>query len=477
METADIITLIGIIITAVLAGANLVTAFFNQRQSQGYNLRMADYERRYVQLTDNVSQYISMLDAHWLSFMALNEEEYEGKDAEIYERYHQMETAHYKIKLLLSNENHFFQEFCTILDDSLAVADKVMLTNPKYKGWYCGNKTQTLDYRTKKKAFLEESEWVMYPDPNIPAIVSEELWDRANAIFKQRSREVRTKSTSYHNRYAYSGKIVCGIHGTSLQRQSFKTQKGVREFWRCKMYRQKGKDACSLPSVRSDEVDLVLADLFQKVVTEKAQIIRLVLNSIGETDNSVDYSAQIGRIEVQIGQIEEKKDKLLELSMADAITLSEFKVRNDRFNRQISALEEQKATLQQQEQVQKGTEIDAEALEKALWEELDFTNGIHSEVVATILDHIVVLEQSNDKQIHLEIYLRLGQRASVHFQRGELVLCNSPSSQCVRPGAGCAPPACFWPLNLPVHISLGTPVPPPLSAAAEKSRFLPTAAM
>src|SRR5699024_1243081 len=103
METADIITLIGIIITAVLAGANLVTAFFNQRQSQGYNLRMADYERRYVQLTDNVSQYISMLDAHWLSFMALNEEEYEGKDAEIYERYHQMETAHYKIKLLLSN--------------------------------------------------------------------------------------------------------------------------------------------------------------------------------------------------------------------------------------------------------------------------------------------------------------------------------------------------------------------------------------
>ena len=87
----------------------MVTAFFNQRQSQGYNLRMADYERRYVQLTDNVSQYISMLDAHWLSFMALNEEEYEGKDAEIYERYHQMETAHYKIKLLLSNENQFFQ--------------------------------------------------------------------------------------------------------------------------------------------------------------------------------------------------------------------------------------------------------------------------------------------------------------------------------------------------------------------------------
>ena len=38
-----------------------------------------------------------------------------------------------------------------------------ILTNPKYKGWYCGNKTQTLDYRSKKKVFFEESEWVCHP--------------------------------------------------------------------------------------------------------------------------------------------------------------------------------------------------------------------------------------------------------------------------------------------------------------------------
>lgn len=129
IETADIITLVGIIITAVLAGANLVTTIFNQRQSQGYNLRMADYERRYVQLTDSVSQYISMLDAHWLSFMASNEEDYEGKDAEIYERYHLLETAHYKIKLMLSSENQISKEFCALLDESLAVANKARLSN------------------------------------------------------------------------------------------------------------------------------------------------------------------------------------------------------------------------------------------------------------------------------------------------------------------------------------------------------------
>ena len=43
-----------------------------------------------------------------------------------------------------------------------------ILENPKYKGWYCANKSQTVDYRSKRKIFLEEDEWIMYPDPLHP---------------------------------------------------------------------------------------------------------------------------------------------------------------------------------------------------------------------------------------------------------------------------------------------------------------------
>ena len=32
-----------------------------------------------------------------------------------------------------------------------------ILCNPKYKGWYCGSKSQTVDYRSKRKVFLDES--------------------------------------------------------------------------------------------------------------------------------------------------------------------------------------------------------------------------------------------------------------------------------------------------------------------------------
>ena len=89
-----------------------------------------------------------------------------------------------------------------------------ILENPKYKGWYCGNKSQSVDYRTKRNILLDESEWVTYPDPSIPAIVPEELWNRANALYKRRREEMKPHSSglSFHNRYPYSAKIYCEEH-------------------------------------------------------------------------------------------------------------------------------------------------------------------------------------------------------------------------------------------------------------------------
>lgn len=302
-----------------------------------------------------------------------------------------------------------------------------ILTNPKYKGWYCGNKTQSLDYRTKKKAFLEENEWVMYPDPNIPAIVSEELWDKANAIFKERSARTKAYGVGYQSRYPYSGKIICGKHGTTFHRQSFETKAGKTEFWKCKTYRTKGKAGCDMPSIRTTELDMILADLFQKLVTHQKEIVQLVLHSIEGAEKKVDNAEQIARLVSQIQQLEQKKDKLLELSIADAISMKEFKSRNNRFNEQITDLQEQVVLLQKQESQNKITQLDPALLEKALWEELRFENGIESELVSTILDHVVVCEGSNNKQVYLEIYLRLGGQASVHFSRDPFVLCDVSS--------------------------------------------------
>ncbi len=52
--------------------------------------------------------------------------------------------------------------------------------------------------------------------------------------------------------------------------------------------------------------------------------------------------------------------------MADAITMQEFKKRNSRFNEQITALQTQTISLQQQEQQKQSAAADTAALEKGI---------------------------------------------------------------------------------------------------------------
>lgn len=287
-----------------------------------------------------------------------------------------------------------------------------MLENPKYKGWYCGNKTQSLDYRTKKKAFLDESEWIMYPDPTIPAIVSEELWDRANALYKERSRQMKehANGATYHNRYPYSGKIYCQEHGTTFHRQMLESKKGNKEVWQCKVYRAKGRAACSAPQVRSEELDTVMAEIFTQMMKDKNTIIDSLLTVLQSVPQEVVYSKARQRVEDEIAAVNAKKDRLLELSVADALTVVEFKSRNETFNQQLRGLEAQLTTIQMEQQRQKESTMDMGKIRKALERELCFTDSINSSLVATILERIVVRKESNKHEIYLDIFLKLGAR-------------------------------------------------------------------
>lgn len=295
-----------------------------------------------------------------------------------------------------------------------------ILCNPKYKGWYCANKSQTVDYRSKRKIFLDESEWVMYPDPSVPAIVSEELWDRANALYKRRSQQMMSHQSAaeFHNRYPYSGKIICEEHGTSFHRQVLKSAKGEKEVWQCRVYRNRGRAACSAPQLRTTELDQIMAQIFDQLAQNKQAIVDAVMKVIQSVPDEHDYAQDTLRIEEDLSSLHAKKDRLLEMSMAEAITIEEFKRRNDGFNEQIKNLEQQLEVLRIEEQKSKRSVEQLEQIRAALEQELSFANGINSELVTTILDHIVVKKGSTKEKLNLEIYLKFGNPYGVVFDRG-----------------------------------------------------------
>ena len=285
-----------------------------------------------------------------------------------------------------------------------------ILENPKYKGWYCGNKSQSVDYRTKRNVLLDESEWVTYPDPSIPAIVSEELWNRANALYKRRREEMKSHSSglSFHNRYPYSAKIYCEEHGTTFHRQVIQTKKGQQEVWQCKVYRSHGRAACPAPQIRSSDLDVILSDIFKELVRDKEKIIDSLVTVLTNIPKEVDYGKLRCQVENEMDDLERKKNRLLDLSIAGALTVEEFKERNDAFNAQIQECQGKLTAIRQEEENQSSEELDIPAIRQALDEALRFTGEIDTALVATILDKVVVKKESTKDDIHLDIFLKLG---------------------------------------------------------------------
>lgn len=304
-----------------------------------------------------------------------------------------------------------------------------ILCNPKYKGWYCANKSQTVDYRSKRKVFLDESEWVMYPDPSIPAIVSVELWDRANALYKRRSQQMMSHQSAaeFHNRYPYSGKIICEEHGTSFHRQVLKSAKGEKEVWQCRVYRNRGRAGCTAPQLRTTELDQIMADIFDQLVQNKQAIIDAVVTVLQSVPDEHDYAQDIRHIEEDLSAIQAKKDRLLEMSIEGVISTTEFKQRNDGFNEQIKTLEEKLAALQSEAEKGPQTTAQLQEIRSALEEELTFQNSVNSVLVTTILDKIEVKKGSTKEELHLDIYLKFGGPCGVVFNRGNSSFRCTPS--------------------------------------------------
>ena len=294
-----------------------------------------------------------------------------------------------------------------------------ILCNPKYKGWYCANKSQTVDYRSKRKIFLDESEWVMYPDPSIPAIVSEELWDRANALYKRRSQQMMSHQSAavFHNRYPYSGRIICEEHGTSFHRQVLKSAKGEKEVWQCREYRNRGRAACSAPQLYTAELNQIMAGIFNQLAQDKQAIIDAVVAMLQSVPDEHDYAQDLRHIEENLSAIQAKKDRLLEMSIEGVISLAEFKQRNDGFNEQIKTLEEKLAVIQMESEKGKQTTAQLGEIRTALEQELAFQNGINSALVTTILDKIVVKKGSTKEELHLDIHLKFGAPWGGVFER------------------------------------------------------------
>ena len=285
-----------------------------------------------------------------------------------------------------------------------------IIENPKYKGYYCGHKTKVLDYRTKKKKKLNESDWIIYKDfENVPPIVSEELWDRANKKLKERQDSFTNRAVNkkvFQNRYTYSGKIYCGTHNLTYHRSSAGKRKN-NPVWECQVYRKESLKGCSNPRVFEYELDIVFKDMFKKLLKRRKHIFDDILNDCKNYLETNNNESEIKNIESKILMFNNKKDKLLELVMEEYLSKEDYKKQVDLINEEIITNQNRLNELQNNKQDKNYIENKINELKKMLDNCLT-DDECFSDVFNELIDRIYVYKEEN-KKIKLDIYIKTGE--------------------------------------------------------------------
>ena len=287
-----------------------------------------------------------------------------------------------------------------------------IITNPKYKGYYVGNKVKVIDMFTKKQAFLPEDEWVMYKDDEggrVPAIVSEELWEQANRIYKMRGDMIKGRRSSFKTDNLFTGKIICEADGSAYWLKARSDRNGNNNSrWVCSQKLKKGTQSCESFAIMERELLDILASVLREICGSFDEVMERFVTLYEKSAQSVDYTAELERIQEEIRKIEQKKDKLLEYNLDGRNSLSEILRRNDSLNGELENMEKASEELETRKE---GDRVKLEEIHR-LKKNLKGLEAITAEdftqsIINLFIDKIYA-EPIDDRQMKLKIVLNTG---------------------------------------------------------------------
>ncbi len=220
-----------------------------------------------------------------------------------------------------------------------------IIRNPKYKGYFVGNKVVITDLFTKKQKFLPEEEWVMYKDETgetVPAIVSEELWEKANEVLYMRSQDVITAQHKTVHQNLLTGKLICSHCGKPYYRKdAVGKNKEKMSKWVCSGKIKNGADSCPSHAIYESEIKPIIEDIFKSGQQNIEELSACVLKLVSELLDANDNQAEINKINQDIITQEKMKTKLLQHNTNGNITDDDFVKMTADCNSEIERLHQQ----------------------------------------------------------------------------------------------------------------------------------------
>lgn len=296
-----------------------------------------------------------------------------------------------------------------------------MISNPKYKGYYVGNKVKVVDMFTKKQKFLPPDEWVMFKDETgeiVPAIVSEELWEQANTILRRRSDDVKNRQGICNHANLLTGKLFCTCCGTAYYRRESQDKQGHKNSkWVCSGKIKNGADSCDSFPIYEDEIKPLLLDVFRDTEASAEALIEEYVEMYRTLEHGGQLEAQIAAIRKKLDTVEQKRMKLLTYNAQGKLDDADFLAMNKQCSSEAKELQAQLVDLTAQQESAGNMKQQLDTIRTVLRNaQKDAADGvITKEFVARYIDKIFVTPEG-DGSLRLDIKIFTGECCEKHLQ-------------------------------------------------------------
>ncbi len=297
-----------------------------------------------------------------------------------------------------------------------------MLKNQIYTGRVTNKKSEVTDFITGTRKDLPEEEWITVERPEM-RIISDELFNRAQALLNERSKEFKLNNKREKTEYVFSTLIYCKHCGYSFRRIKRKYTEDGKEYvrWVCSGRNSMGINHCPNTTVIDEEELLnAIKEYLKSIISNKKNFMKAVEKEFEKITKLREAGERSEESLLQeIEKVTVKKQKYMEMFQNEIINIQELKKYTNPLNEDVSRLERELKliTLEIKEK-----DVLEKELSKTISTVDDILNNqtITNAMLKTIIDVIEVNSDSN-VEVRLKLLNEIGRTPAVITNFNEIL--------------------------------------------------------
>jgi site-specific DNA recombinase len=291
-----------------------------------------------------------------------------------------------------------------------------MLSNEKFCGDACMQKTYTIDFLTKKKVKNQGYAPQYYIEDNHEAIIPKELFHQVQvekarraslnkAAVTRKANKAKKEKSKYSSKYVLTELLTCGECGHSYRRQTWSKYGQKSAVWRCEDRLKQGTSSkCHhSPTLKEEQLHDAIMKAINKVVENNGDFIGTFRENVIRVIGNYSTKGVTTEYDEQIDALQKQMLTLIEDNARQGAVSEEFDEAYRKLSEQINELKQAKLQVVK---AQKQAENYAERVD-----ELD-------KAIKTVNPEVREFDQELVKRLIYSIKVNKGMKITIQFHSG-----------------------------------------------------------